>query len=117
MLAIALWVSWPKTPANVEVAGTENQSVAVVTDERVAELVNTHCVGCHSRTPTDEIFKVAPLGVVLDSWEDITRYAPQLVRRTTVTKDMPFLNKTGMTEEERAEIAAWFATTHAKREN
>jgi uncharacterized membrane protein len=55
--------------------------------------------------------------VVLDSWDDITRYAPQLVRRTTVTKDMPFLNKTGMTEEERAEIATWFATTHAKREN
>jgi len=121
MLAIALWVSWPQTPAHVEKAGSEsesdNKSMAVVTDERVTELVNTHCVGCHSRTPTDDIFKVAPLGVVLDSWEDITRYAPQLVRRTTVTKDMPFLNKTGMTEEERAEIAAWFATTHANKEN
>ncbi|MDP2596984.1 urate hydroxylase PuuD [Alteromonas stellipolaris] len=121
MLAIALWVSWPQKPANVEVTGSGNgsgnENVAVVTDERVAELVNTHCVGCHSRTPTDDIFKVAPLGVVLDSWEDITRYAPQLVRRTTVTKDMPFLNKTGMTDEERAEIAAWFATTHAKKEN
>jgi len=66
-------------------------------------------VGCHSRTPTDDIFKVAPLGVVLDTWEDIERFAPQVVRRTSVTKDMPFLNKTKMTDEERQEIARWFA--------
>ena len=80
-----------------------------MTNERVANLIATHCVSCHSRTPTDDIFKVAPLGVVLDSWQDIERFAPQLVRRTTVTKDMPFLNKTNMTEEERQEIAQWFA--------
>lgn len=127
MLAIALWVSWPQSPSHTSNEGHEDvslvdgvgkkvtannavaQASSEVSNERVVGLITTHCVGCHSRTPTDDIFKVAPLGVVLDTWEDIERFAPQVVRRTTVTKDMPFLNKTKMTDEERQEIARWFA--------
>lgn len=127
MLAIALWVSWPQLPSHTSNEGHEDvslvdevgkkvtannavaQASSEVSNERVVSLITTHCVGCHSRTPTDDIFKVAPLGVVLDTWEDIERFAPQVVRRTTVTKDMPFLNKTKMTDEERQEIALWFA--------
>ena len=133
MLAIALWVSWPQAYSNqplshndalssstmsaksadqsdlsAPTSGEANETSLVVSNETVASLITTHCVSCHSRTPTDEIFKVAPLGVVLDSWEDVERFAPQVVRRTTVTKDMPFLNKTKMTEEERQIIARWF---------
>jgi uncharacterized membrane protein len=59
--------------------------------------------------PSDDIFKIAPLGVVYDKWSDIQRYAPQIVNRTTVTKDMPLLNKTNMTQPERQQIADWFA--------
>ena len=134
MLAIALWVSWPQaypiqplshndaqppstmsaksanqSDLSVPIGGLANETSSVVSNETVASLITAHCVSCHSRTPTDEVFKVAPLGVVLDSWEDIERFAPQVVRRTTVTKDMPFLNKTKMTEEERQVIARWFA--------
>ena len=137
MLAIALWVSWPQatspqTLSQNEILSTSNKdqdsashangenykeapdravgaAISEISNERVTNLITTHCVGCHSRTPTDDIFKVAPLGVVLDTWEDIERFAPQVVRRTTVTKDMPFLNKTKMTDEERQEIARWFA--------
>ena len=127
MLAIALWVSWPQSPSHTSNEGHEDvslvdevgkkvtannavaQASSEVSNERVVSLITTHCVGCHSRTPTDDIFKVAPLGVILDTWEDIERFAPQVVRRTTVTKDMPFLNKTKMTDEERQEIARWFA--------
>ncbi|WP_334039466.1 urate hydroxylase PuuD [Alteromonas macleodii] len=127
MLAISLWVSWPQSSSHISNEGHEDgglvdevdkkvtannavaQASSEVSNERVVSLITTHCVGCHSRTPTDDIFKVAPLGVVLDTWEDIERFAPQVVRRTTVTKDMPFLNKTKMTDEERQEIARWFA--------
>ena len=127
MLAIALWVSWPQSPSHTSNEGHEDvslvdevgkkvtannavaQASSEVSNERVVSLITTHCVGCHSRTPTDDIFKVAPLGVILDTWEDIERFAPQVVRRTSVTKDMPFLNKTKMTDEERQEIARWFA--------
>ena len=80
----------------------------LISNTQVEGLIEKHCVSCHSRNPTDDIFKVAPMGVVLDSWQDIERYAPQIVRRTSVTKDMPFMNKTGMTEQERAAIALWY---------
>jgi len=127
MLAIALWVSWPQTVSTQQlnhkdaqpsskttalVADQTDKRGTMVSNERVMTLIDIHCVGCHSRTPTDDIFKVAPLGVVLDSWKDIERFAPQVVRRTTVTKDMPFLNKTKMTESERQEIARWFKQKH-----
>ncbi|WP_269520363.1 urate hydroxylase PuuD [Alteromonas sp. BMJM2] len=85
------------------------EATAAISNEHIQSLVNTHCVSCHSRNPSDDIFKVAPVGVILDTWQDIERYAPQIVRRTSVTKDMPFMNKTGMSEKEREDIARWFA--------
>lgn len=122
MLAITFWVSMPQNTVNdiqpsEETAGVsakDSHSVGSkesmpITDAQVANVIETHCVSCHSRTPTDDIFSVAPVGVVLDSWEDIERFAPQIVRRASVTKDMPFLNKTGMTEGERQLLADWFA--------
>ncbi|NDV89908.1 hypothetical protein GTH32_01695 [Alteromonas sp. 345S023] len=113
MLAIALAVSWPSEQQTLTTASDQAPSSHVtIGDSRIQELVNTHCISCHSSTPTDDIFKVAPLGVVFDTWEDIERQSAQFVRRTTVTKDMPFLNKTGMTDSERAEIAQWYAQQH-----
>ena len=113
LLLIALWVSWPTIqpqPAVTSVSeaqtNPENLDLSVL-DKQVLTIVETHCQGCHSATPTDEIFKVAPLGVKFDSWEQIERQAMQLINRTTVTRDMPFLNKTNMTDEERAVIAQW----------
>jgi uncharacterized membrane protein len=118
MLAITFWVSMPKREDITEPMQTEaltsggiSQTASVeqtVSQEIITSTINTHCVSCHSRTPTDDIFKVAPMGVVLDSWGDIERFAPQIVRRTAITKDMPFMNKTKMTEEERQLIALWY---------
>lgn len=127
MLALTVWVSWPQskaptTPVSESVStqahSTDGSSSgesaetkptsSAITDEQVMALITTHCQGCHSATPTDDIFKVAPLGVIMDSWQDVERLAPQIVRRTSVTKDMPFLNKTKMTEQERQDIATWF---------
>ncbi|MDG6096676.1 hypothetical protein EXU34_04385 [Alteromonas sp. ZYF713] len=112
LLAVALWVSWPKPQPEMSDAPaaivSESQTASLsALDKQVLALVETHCVGCHAANPTDDIFKVAPLGVKFDSWADIERQGRQLVNRTTVTRDMPFLNKTNMTDEERAIIAAW----------
>jgi len=79
-----------------------------VTKAQVEQLIATHCLGCHSANPTDDIFVVAPSGVKFDSWEEIQRWSFSIVNRTAVSKDMPFLNKTKMTEEERQMIAAYF---------
>lgn len=112
MLALALWVSWPTAPVTtVHQQGAATQTE--VTDEQAFAIIQTHCSGCHSKTPTDEVFKIAPLGVVFDHWEDVERQAPQLIRRATVTRDMPFLNKTKMTDEERQQLADWYAQRQA----
>ena len=126
MLALAVWVSWPQaapeTAASYSAAqsnsGTSAQqaTVEVLTQSQVMQLITTHCQGCHSRTPTDDVFKVAPVGVVLDTWEDIERQAPQIVRRTAITKDMPFMNKTKMTNEERMALYHWYQSWSAKDE-
>lgn len=118
MLAITFWVSMPQgekitEPMQTVALPSEDTSQTAslqqtVSQEIITSTINTHCVSCHSRTPTDDIFKVAPMGVVLDSWGDIERFAPQIVRRAAITKDMPFMNKTKMTEEERQLIALWF---------
>ncbi len=110
MIAITMWVSWPHTPAsNLGAASNDTQAVAPVSQEQVMQLMQTHCATCHSATPTDDIFKVAPLGVVLDEWKDVERWAAKVYLRTSVTKDMPFLNKTQMTEDERQVVANWYA--------
>lgn len=103
-MLVALWVSWPQSSAS-----SENKPTAEITQEQVQALITLHCANCHSAEPTDDMFKVAPMGVVLDSWEQIEQWAPKIVLRTVQTKDMPFLNKTKMTEEERQIIGNWFA--------
>lgn len=115
MLLLAIWVSMPAntgTPVSeqpgAQMPVAEATPSAITTDEQVHQLVNTHCTGCHATVPTDDIFKVAPLGVKFDSWQDIERYSGQIYRRTAVSKDMPFMNKTGMTDAEREQIANWY---------
>ncbi len=103
-LAIALWVSWPANNS----AATSAEDSPMVSQTQVESLIDKHCVACHSATPTDDIFKIAPLGVKLDNWQQIQQWAPQIAIRTAQTKDMPFLNKSNMTEEERQTIGIWY---------
>ncbi|RDV27542.1 hypothetical protein DXV75_05820 [Alteromonas aestuariivivens] len=108
MLALSIWVSWPDaSPASLNTQESTKANTEV-DDQTVMQLVETHCQSCHSRSPTDDIFKIAPLGVVLDGWEDVERLAPQIVQRAAITKDMPFMNKTNMTEDERNQLAQWY---------
>lgn len=110
MLVLAFWVSMPadyftKPSSEPEV---ETKALPMVTQKQVTDLMDKHCVSCHSSKPTDEMFRVAPLGLVFDTWQDIENKSIAIYRRTSVTKDMPFLNKTKMTEEERKVIENWY---------
>ena len=44
---------------------------------------------------------------MFDTPELIQRYAPRILERAVVLKTMPFGNKTGITDEERAILARW----------
>jgi uncharacterized membrane protein len=114
MLLIALWVSMPHSaPAVADTKATvsiEQQTPQPLTalQQDVFAIMQTHCANCHSATPTDDIFVIAPLGLMFDNWQQVEARAPLIYQRAAVTKDMPMMNKTGMTDAEREVISLWF---------
>jgi len=74
---------------------------------RAQEIVVKRCLRCHSAHPSDDVFKVAPANVVFDTPEQMKAMAPRMMERAVVTKTMPFLNKTEITDRERAELGSW----------
>lgn len=79
-----------------------------VTFEMVQGIVERHCVGCHSATPTHEIWTEAPQGVMFDSAAQIGERATRINAQVVISRAMPLGNETDMTEEERSIIAAWY---------
>lgn len=113
MLFIAFWVSMPQTPSEPHKTVTAKTAV----NSNVMTIMEKHCINCHAEQPTDEIFVIAPLGVKLDSWLLVEQWAPAIHNRVVNTKDMPFLNKTGMTEQERKVIEDWYNALIETRKN
>ena len=78
-----------------------------ITFARAQEIIGTRCLRCHSEHPGDDIFKSAPNGVMFDTPEEIKTMASKIKYRAYDLANMPFNNKTHITDEERAELAAW----------
>lgn len=119
LLAVAIWLSLPPAPspsatptatdnATAATTTTTTAATAAVSDAQVHQLIEKHCVSCHSATPTSPIFPVAPLGYVLDTPAQIESTKDKIYNRTVVDKTMPFNNETNMTDAERQIIARWY---------
>ncbi len=78
-----------------------------VSFSEVNEIIQKRCVSCHSATPTDDIYKVAPNGVMYDTPEGIVAKKDLIMQRVVITKTMPQNNKTNITEEERNTLRCW----------
>jgi uncharacterized membrane protein len=70
-------------------------------------VVDRHCVSCHSAHPSVPAFPIAPDGFEFDTAEQMRQHAARIKARTVVDKTMPLLNKTGMTDAERAILGSW----------
>ncbi len=73
----------------------------------VRRIIDRRCAACHSLTPSDVSFGVAPAGVNFDTPEQIIALAQRIRERAVVTRTMPPANKTHMTEDERALLGRW----------
>ena len=104
LLTIALLVLL-LTRANASSSAAASSGPVAFADARA--VIQRRCVECHSATPTDAVFTVAPAGVMFDTPEQIGRMAARIKERAVVTKTMPFNNKTGITDQERALLGAW----------
>lgn len=78
-----------------------------VTFDRVRSIVGQRCVACHSQTPTFTGITQPPAGVILTSPAGILQNAQRMYQQVVVTRIMPLGNATGITDQERAVIAAW----------
>jgi uncharacterized membrane protein len=105
MATLALAILMAPKPAP-SVANTDNIDPDLLSAQ-VLSIIKERCATCHARNPTDEVFSVAPGGVAIETMEDIHQWAPQINARSVQSHNMPFMNKTGMTQEERNTVARW----------
>ena len=81
-----------------------------VTAAQATAIVQRRCVACHSANPTNDRFRSAPAGVMLDTTEQIRARADQIKAQAVDSTAMPLGNVTGMTDQERQALGAWIAT-------
>src|SRR5512132_313628 len=89
-------------PQNESAAGTP-----VVQFATVARIIDQRCRACHSQHPTKE--SEPPLGLMLDTPQEIQRYAPDIKGQAVDSTAMPLGNATGMTTAERKLLGRWIA--------
>ena len=100
-------------PKSVELTAVQKQHK--VTPEQVQTIIKQRCVACHSDNNTDDIFTSAQAGVIFSNMASIKQWAPRIKARVIDAKDMPFMNKTQMTDEERNTLAIWLLQASSER--
>ena len=75
---------------------------------KVQAIMAQRCVSCHAAAPTQPGFAAAPAGVMLENEAEIRQSAEKIYKQTVQLKAMPLANLTNMTDDERAQVAAWF---------
>jgi uncharacterized membrane protein len=101
LIAVVVYLA-PSTPGGGQTAPVSNA--------QMQQVVNTRCIACHAQSPTHPGFVAPPLGVMLETIEQIQQHAVKIAT-TVQTRYMPLGNLTQMTDEERALIANWYAQT------
>ncbi|PKG81420.1 hypothetical protein CXF85_18300 [Colwellia sp. 75C3] len=92
-------------PKKIELSVEQKQQV--VSHMQVQKIIEDRCAACHSETPTDDMFKTPQAGVIFTDIASIKQWAPRIQARVIDSKDMPFMNKTKMTDEERLTLSIW----------
>jgi len=98
LAALAAGIAPPRVP----------QGTAAVTMDKVQAVLAARCVACHSAKPTQPGFAQPPAGLMLDAPERIRAAALKIHQQVVLGRVMPPGNLTGLTDEERALMGAWF---------
>ncbi|NRA72889.1 MAG: urate hydroxylase PuuD [Gammaproteobacteria bacterium] len=100
-------------PQKVELTAEQKQHK--VTPQQVQTIIEQRCKACHSDNNTDDIFTSAQAGVIFSDIDSIKQWAPRIQARVIGSKDMPFMNKTNMTDDERNTLAVWLGQNAIKK--
>jgi len=107
--ALAALLIWVLAPVHKPATGLSENRVA---DSQIQQIVQTHCVSCHAREPSNPAFQSAPLGIELDQLSALVAHRAQIIQAAVTTHYMPLGNMTGMTEEERQLLGQWLNQPH-----
>ena len=106
-IALLFWLGRPSPIVAVSPVSSVQSPVSFATVHRI---IDRRCSACHSSTPSDVSLGVMPAGVNFDSETQIRALMSRIEERVINTRTMPPANKTRMTDEERALLAAWIAS-------
>ena len=75
-------------------------------------MMRRHCATCHSENPSHTMLmgQLPPKGVILESIEDVRRFAPRVMEFAVQKKTMPFGNESAMTDADRVQLGRWLST-------
>ncbi len=100
ILALVAWMA--PSPSKTPAAPAAAAPAAAPTIAEVRAIVDQRCLQCHGA-------QVQMKNVRLDSDESLRQHAQAVYQQVVVTRLMPMNNSTGLTEDERARIGAWFS--------
>ena len=86
-------------------AKVQSQEVVSITEAQV--IIEKHCVSCHAAEPSNKASAIAPKGIMLDTKEKINTHKDQIYRQAVLSKAMPIVNSTNMTDQEREQLGVW----------
>ena len=86
-------------------AKVQSQEVVSIAEAQV--IIEKHCVSCHAAEPSNKAFATAPKGIMLDTKEKINTHKDQIYRQAVLSKAMPIVNSTNMTDQEREQLGVW----------
>ena len=85
----------------------QDQNQEIVTVEQAQIIIEKHCVSCHAANPTNMAFTIAPNGIMLDTTKKIIAHKAQIYQQAVLSKAMPLVNSTNMTDDEREKLRIW----------
>jgi uncharacterized membrane protein len=109
-LAVSLLICATSVVAIGYSANAGKGGAQTVTYREFKSIIDRRCRTCHSVAPTYPGTVVAPAGVALDNAADFRRWASHIQERVVVSHTMPNNNVTGITDDERRRVAAWFSS-------
>lgn len=108
-LALLILVTLMLATLPRERMGSSNAVAVAPTTAELMPVITARCAGCHARAPSLAGLTAAPLGLVLDSAQQVETQAQRIYLVTVATRTMPLGNLTAMTEGEREMLAQWYA--------
>lgn len=112
LLLLIMWLSTgPKLEMQAEASAASPRVERLMAHDDFAEvydIVFARCSMCHAAKPVWDGMHWPPKGVLLETELQVAREAERVFLQSGVSHAMPPANLSGMTEQERQIIAAWF---------